>query len=143
MHSRPGTNLQIATVGTAAGVNNYPAAESPDHAIDGVGAKYLNFFKTDSGFMTSPTFNGGLGSAVNGITLWTANDSPERDPSTVSIYGTNSALNGAGMLLSAFTPIVLNQALALPASRNAGGAAVLDPLNSQTINFATATGYKL
>lgn len=144
--SSDGTNLLIATAGTDGGNGNftdnfYPANESPDHAIDGVGQKYLNFAELNTGFMVSPSFNGGLGSAVNGITLWSANDAEDRDPASVEIYGTNLPLNGGGMALANFT-LITSQGLSLPATRNAGGAAALDVNNSQTVNFPIATGYK-
>jgi len=53
----------IAVVGTAAGVNNYPAAEPPEEAIDDIGpsptplggAKYLNFAELNTGLIISPS----------------------------------------------------------------------------------------
>jgi hypothetical protein len=50
-----GTNqFNVGIAGTAGDVNNWPAAESPDHAIDGFGQKYLNFAKTNTGFIVTP-----------------------------------------------------------------------------------------
>jgi hypothetical protein len=49
---------QIAVAGTAGGVNNYPAAEPPDDAINNVfsggGEKYLNFAEVNTGLIISP-----------------------------------------------------------------------------------------
>ena len=78
--------------------SNYPGAEAPSAVIDGnTGTKYLNFGKTNSGFIVTP----GSGSSVAQSAVFrTANDSPERDPSNVSIYGTNDSItsidNGTG-----------------------------------------------
>src|SRR5687768_8103653 len=76
-----GLNLfSVGTVGTAGGVNNWPGAESPDHAIDGVAQKYLNFAETFTGFLVQPSFNGGNGAIPTSMQLWTANDAVDRDP---------------------------------------------------------------
>lgn len=78
--------------------SNYPGAESPSKLLDGqTGTKYLNFGKDNSGFIVTP----GSGSSVAQSAVFrTANDSPERDPSNVSIYGTNDPIssidNGTG-----------------------------------------------
>ena len=78
----------IAVPGTLAGVNNYPAAESPDLGIDGVSStKYLNFAKTNTGFIV--TIPGSL-TTVTGLQFTAANDAPERDPVTVTIEGTTT-----------------------------------------------------
>jgi hypothetical protein len=81
----------IATVGTTAGVNNYPAAESPPNAIDNNSAtKYLNFAKTNSGFiLTLAPDRAGL--PILGFRFRTANDAPERDPFTITLEGANAA----------------------------------------------------
>src|SRR5262245_48712160 len=78
-----GTNVfSIGLAGNAAGQNNWPAAESPDHAIDGVAQKYLNFGITNTGFLVNPAFNAGAGSVVTSMQLWTANDAEPRDPTS-------------------------------------------------------------
>ena len=71
--------FNIGVIGTAGGVNNWPTAEDPTHIIDGVGAKYLNFGITYTGFLVQPSFNGGNGSVASSMQLWTANDSENRD----------------------------------------------------------------
>jgi hypothetical protein len=46
---------QVAVVGTAGGVNNYPAAEHPGLTIDGPNTtKYLNFAELNTGIIVSP-----------------------------------------------------------------------------------------
>src|SRR5262249_57515534 len=84
----PGSATSTAgTVGTTPNVNNWPAAESPPNAIDNnTATKYLNFAKTNTGFIVTPSAM----SVLTSFQLFTANDSPERDPTTVSIEGTNS-----------------------------------------------------
>jgi hypothetical protein len=146
-----GTSFLIATSGGDGGAtvytdNNWPGVnpdnppttfnEGPAHAIDGIGQKYLNFAELNTGIMVSP----GSSSVVTSISIWTANDAPGRDPATYSVYGTNQPLNAAGMPLSAFT-LISTGAITLPATRNAGGTAVLDPLNLGTASFANTTAY--
>ncbi len=85
----PGSSAsQISAVGTAANVNNHPGAESPDKVLDGLtSTKYLNFAKTNVGIIVSAT--GSV--AVSSFRLATANDSPGRDPLTITIEGTTAA----------------------------------------------------
>jgi hypothetical protein len=92
-----GGNDTVATAGTGSG--QFPAAESPPNAIDqSTGTKYLNFGNGASG-VTSATKGVGTGfyvtpvfgsSIANAIKLATANDSPNRDPLTVSLEGSNA-----------------------------------------------------
>ncbi|MDB2429474.1 discoidin domain-containing protein [Akkermansiaceae bacterium] len=78
--------------------SEFPGGEQPTAVIDGTpDTKYLNFGKANSGFIVTP----GSGSSVAQSAVFrTANDAPERDPSNVSIYGTNdpigSVINGTG-----------------------------------------------
>lgn len=76
----------------------FPASETPFKAIDNdVNTKYLNFgdnlaidgaFGVNSGFYLTPV----IGSSVaTGIVFTTANDSPDRDPTMVTLEGSNSA----------------------------------------------------
>jgi hypothetical protein len=146
-----GTNFLIATNGGDGGAtvytdNNWPGVnpdnppttfnEGPAHAIDGIGQKYLNFAELNTGVMVSP----GSASIATSITVWAANDAPGRDPASYSVYGTNQALNGAGMPLSAFT-LISTGVITLPATRNAGGTAALVAANSATVSFANTTPY--
>ncbi len=137
-----GGNFVVGTVGTTASTNNWPTNEPPTALVDGVGQKYLNFFELGTGAIITPTFNSGAGSVATSIKLWTANDAEPRDPSSYELWGTNTAISGSGPFsMASFTQISAGS-LALPSSRNAGGLAVLDDANSQTISFANTTGYK-
>ncbi|MDB6152439.1 MAG: transporter [Chthoniobacteraceae bacterium] len=139
----PGVSFDIGVTGTAATVNNWPGGETPDHAIDGVGQKYLNFGITFTGILVNPSINGGNGSVASSMQLWTANDAEARDPKSYEIWGTNEVLDftQTSFALSSFTQISAGS-LSLPAGRGPGGAAALNNANSQTVTFANTTGYK-
>ncbi|HEY7118947.1 MAG TPA: PA14 domain-containing protein [Tepidisphaeraceae bacterium] len=117
-----------------------PAAESVDHMFDGFGQKYLNFLDLNSGAIVTPQANGGNGSIVNGIRLFTANDAPERDPASYLIEGTNDNPADAAAV---WTQISAGD-LALPTARNAGGQIAINPATqaNQTVFFTNATTYK-
>ena len=103
-----GGNSTAATAGFGAG--QYPAAESPDKAIDGLylsgtATKYLNFGDGAQG-VSSATKGVGTGfyvtpavgsSIVNAIQVATANDAPNRDPLTVSLEGSNATGANLGL----------------------------------------------
>ncbi|MCP4993351.1 MAG: PEP-CTERM sorting domain-containing protein, partial [Gammaproteobacteria bacterium] len=95
----------------------------------------------NSGAIITPSF--GI-SILTDLELWTANDYAGRDPASYRLLGTNSAIGSAGpgdtFALSLFTEIAQG-ALALPASRNAGGPSSLLDVNSQTISFTNSAGY--
>lgn len=140
------TQFLIGIEGTAPGVNNWPGGspgEYPLHIIDGVAQKYLNFGILNTGFLINPQFNGGNGSIVSSMQLWTANDSENRDPSSYEIWGSNTALDFGltSFEMSGFT-LVSSGALALPAGRGSTGQNALNNTNSQTITFPNTTGYK-
>jgi len=111
--------------------NNWPGGEAPIHAIDGVGQKYLNFGQQNTGIIVTPS---GGQSVLDAIQVWTANDSPERDPASYQIWGSNdpsvhASVAGGSIPLSSFT-LVNKGPLNLPdsgpsASRNDGGDAEL------------------
>jgi hypothetical protein len=70
--------------------SRYPTAENPSKLIDGTTGKYLNFGKTNTGFIVTP----GKGmTIVKSFEIMTANDSAERDPASWALYGTNSAIS--------------------------------------------------
>jgi hypothetical protein len=64
-----------------------PGGEQYFNVTDGnIGTKYLNFNKTNVGFtvqLAAPTI-------IRELTLTTANDASERDPTTIAIYGSNT-----------------------------------------------------
>jgi hypothetical protein len=71
---------------------NSPASEAVANAIDNKTTKYLNFdsgqnnvFKP-SGFVVTPSVGKTL---VTGIAMQSANDSPNRDPKTITLEGSN------------------------------------------------------
>ncbi|MHC1766067.1 MAG: CotH kinase family protein [Verrucomicrobiia bacterium] len=67
--------------------NNSPGGEEVDKAIDGTSAtKYLNFDKLNAGFTVTPAKGP---TVVTGLRLTSANDAPERDPTTYLLLGSN------------------------------------------------------
>lgn len=126
--------IGIGEVGSQSG---YPGGENPNFAIDGnTGNKYLNFGEENSGFIVTP--NSGA-STVTSLDFWTANDAPERDPASFSLYGTNSAIasgdNSLGNLES--WTLITSSAVALPAARNTG------PTSVSFANVNAFTSYRL
>jgi len=119
-----------STVGTTEGQNNYPAAEGPTNVIDDISSsKYLNFAETGVGFITTPS----TATVITGVHFDTANDSPERDPLTISIEGTNSP-NATTTLNSSWTTIY-NGASGLstdPGRESAGSVIAFSNTNSYT-----------
>jgi len=136
-----GTSFLVGAVGADGGNTNYtdnvwPLAESPDHLIDGVNQKYLNFAELNTGAIITPTAGSGV---IRSLRFWTANDAVERDPTTYQLLGTNDTITGAGPFpLTGFTPISAGS-LALPAARSTGTA--LDDTKSQLVTFANTTAY--
>ncbi len=108
-----------------------PAAEGVEHALDNATQKYLNFLDLNSGFKVTPSLGA---TVVSALRLYTANDSPERDPASYLLEGSNDGAN--------FTTIA-SGSLALPADRNPGGAIAIDPSIhfNQTVAFPNTTAY--
>src|SRR5437773_3326275 len=76
--------------------SNSPGSEGVANAIDNTQAKYLNFDTRNpnnppSGFAMTPSIGA---STVIGMTITSANDAPERDPSTVILEGSHDAQIG-------------------------------------------------
>jgi hypothetical protein len=117
--------INIGTEGFAAGVNNWPGGEPPSAAIDGAGQKYLNFGKENTGIVVTPT----AGGAPTSLTYWAANDSPNRDPASFWLGGTN------GDPITGDYTFIAGGLLALPDTRNQGGTAELLADNSSSVNF--------
>ncbi len=68
---------------------NYPGTESPAGAIDNsANTKYLNFDKLNTGFTVTPTGTG----IVRGLAIITANDAPERDPTSFILEGSDDGV---------------------------------------------------
>ena len=133
----------VGAVGTVAGANNWPLAEAPPGAIDGLtSTKYLNFAKLNTGYLYST----GSASTATGLTLSTANDAVERDPTSYALYGSNSAtantIAGTTYDSSAFT-LISAGALVPPAARQAAYPAVtfpnLTPYSAYLLVFPTVS----
>ena len=129
--------INVGVEGFSAGINNWPTNEPPSAIIDGAGQKYLNFGEFNTGVVVTP---GSSGTVATKMTLWSANDAEPRDPASYLLFGTNSVIGGTSFDSSLFT-LISNGPLSLPASRNGGGAAALDPANSFTVNFANSDAY--
>src|SRR5688572_18285968 len=74
-------------VGTS---NNSPGSEGVANAIDNAPTKYLNFDRLNTGFTVTPRV--GL-TVVQCLTLTSANDAPERDPSSYVLSGSYDGSN--------------------------------------------------
>jgi len=134
-----GGEFVVGAEGLTGGVNNWPGAEPPADLINGLigggGEKYLNFAKTNTGALVTPS---GPASIVQAIQFWVANDAPERDPSGYELWGTNSDVSGGGPFsIGDFTPISVG-GLSLPDERDT----TTDTEGfSQFVNFANGTAY--
>lgn len=140
-----GTSFVVGDAATGPTENDWPAAEGPQHMIDGVGQKYLNFAGDETGMAAGALVTPAGGSSIaRSITFWTANDAEGRDPASFALYGTNDAItaaNPADSVLVSIFDLIASSNLSLPASRNAGGSAALLPQNSQTVAFANLNAY--
>lgn len=75
----------------AAGSSRYPVGERPMMALDGsVNTKYLNFGGTNAGFIITPSLGPTI---IQSVEVWSANDAPERDPVSFSLYGYNGTVS--------------------------------------------------
>jgi glucose/arabinose dehydrogenase len=114
-----------------------PGGETAPNAVDNnVNTKYLNFGEQNSGFIVTPASGS---SVVNRFRITTANDSPERDPASWALYGTNSAIaswphsDGTGENWT----VIESGSVNLPTERLTAGPEVF-------VNNATAyTSYKM
>jgi len=71
--------------------NNSPGSEGVANVIDNQPTKYLNF-DGGTGLPTGFTVTPSVGrTVVQGISLQSANDGPERDPATYQLFGSNDA----------------------------------------------------
>jgi len=118
-----------------------PAAEVVSNAIDNTTGKYLNYgtsgtqlppFVGPAGLIVTP---GSGVTVVTGLRMYTANDTPDRDPAGFKLEGSN---NG-GTTWS----LITSNALTLPFDRNAAGIP-LDPvaLPNQEVRFNNSQGYR-
>jgi hypothetical protein len=138
-----GTDFVQGAVGTDGGNtvytdNVWPMNEPPERIIDGAGQKYLNFAELNTGVIITPSAS----SIARSLTLWAANDAPGRDPLTYQLYGTNAAIapDAGPYPLSNFS-LISSGSLALPITRNLGGANPLLDANSFTVSFDNNVSY--
>ncbi len=116
------------------GNSSYPAGEGPNYLVDSnANTKYLNFGGATSGFIV--TLNGPAAIA-NSFQLTTANDAPDRDPTSYEIYGTNDPIqstdNSTAMGGEVWT-LLGSGNVSLPATRLTDG-----PI----VSFTNATSYQ-
>ena len=112
-------------------VAGWPGGEHPALAIDdNVGTKYLHFKGEvePTGFRVAPAMGP---SVVTGLTFTTANDSPDRDPITYELSGSNESLDGPYELIASGEISDFNQAAALPRFTQ----------NGTAIMFENSVGY--
>jgi uncharacterized delta-60 repeat protein len=125
-----GSTFTIGSVGTINPSNNWPAAESPAQATDGNAAtKFLIFQSSGAGLVLTPA-NPAL--AYNRLALTTANDGPERDPASYSIYGSSTVLPTSGTIATNTLTLIQQGTLALHTDRGVG---------PHVVQFANTTAY--
>ncbi len=124
-----GAGAPTIAIDLDAAPGSFPGGEPPAAVVDGnTGSKYLNFGKGGSGFIITP---GAGPSIVDGFELFTANDAPERDPASYSIFGTNAAIGstenstGEGEAWS----LIASGSLSLPTDRNGASSGVIGVAN--------------
>src|SRR5437762_13735807 len=74
--------------------NNSPGSEGVANAIDNTANKYLNFDGANSAIPTGFTVTPNVGpTLVTGLTLTSANDAADRDPTTYALSGSLDGTN--------------------------------------------------
>src|SRR2546421_1459759 len=74
--------------------NNSPGSEAVANAIDNTPNKYLNFDGANSAIPTGFTVTPSVGlTVVQCITLTSANDAPDRDPTSYTLAGSEDGTN--------------------------------------------------
>jgi len=110
----------------------WPGAETPPLSVDNnTGTKFLHFKGEDepTGIQVTPA--AGV-SIVTGLTFTTANDSPERDPISFELSGSNESIDGPYELIAAGDIVDFAQATAWPRFT----------MNATEIAFDNAVAYK-
>src|SRR3989441_644246 len=69
---------------------NSPGSEGVANAIDDTQNKYLNFDIVNTGFTVTPNVGDTI---VSGLVLTSANDAPDRDPTSYDLSGSNDGAN--------------------------------------------------
>ena len=124
------SNGSIRQSGNAEG-NNWPAAQSPDYALDGdATTKYLHFQGPNAALGIRPETSPAV---INSVSFWTANDEAARDPFNYEIWGNNFGSNPfVGSVPTSSWILLKSGNLGLPPDRNFG------PV---TVNFPNTTAY--
>ncbi|MFN0130057.1 MAG: choice-of-anchor D domain-containing protein, partial [Verrucomicrobiales bacterium] len=121
IQDQSGEFFEVGTVGTASGVNNWPAGEPPSDLINqlkgGAAEKYLNFAAMNTGIIVTPAAGPSI---ITSMSLSVADDAEERDPASYALYGTNSPITGPGPFdLGPLGFVLISSGpLALPSSRD-------------------------
>jgi hypothetical protein len=87
-------------VTTGGSDNGWPAAETPELAIDDdTGTKFLHFKGNvePTGIQITPLVGA---TVVTGVAFTTANDAPDRDPVSFELYGSNGTIDGPYTLIA-------------------------------------------
>ncbi|MBO4797004.1 MAG: hypothetical protein J5553_06435, partial [Verrucomicrobia bacterium] len=80
----------IAVGGQLVNNSRYPDKEYPGCVVDQSSAtKYLNYQPSGAGFVVVPTYGATI---LKSFQMTTANDKPERDPSSYQIFGSNDEI---------------------------------------------------
>ena len=130
-----GGTFTFGSIGNSNPATNWNASESPDQVLDGdVANKYLIFRSTGAGLLASPQAGP---AAVNKLTLWTANDFPERDPASYQVYGFATRVTQTSGTLNVATAGTLlgSGNLTLPGTRLSG------PVEVEFINSTAYASY--
>jgi len=113
-------------------IAGWPDGEYPGLAVDDdVSTKFLHFKGNvqPTGFVVEPAIGPTI---VTGLTLTTANDSPERDPASFELSGSNDSIDGPYTLIAAGDVADFAMADAWPRFTT----------NATAIAFDNAVGYK-
>ncbi|AYQ33261.1 choice-of-anchor Q domain-containing protein [Runella sp. SP2] len=132
-----GNQFQVGTVNSS-GSNTWPSTEPPGNVFDGTFAKSLIRVTTNAGYIFTPASCSQSGRVINSFRIYTANDTPDRDPASYALYGTNSAISGNGPFDATQFTLIASGALSLPSGRNTS---TLDNANSQLVSFTNTTPY--
>ncbi|HAK75548.1 MAG TPA: hypothetical protein DCM71_01225, partial [Runella sp.] len=132
-----GNQFQVGSVNTS-GSNTWPSTEPPSNVFDGTFAKSLIRVTTNAGYIFTPASCSQSGRVINSFRIYTANDTPDRDPASYALYGTNSAISGNGPFDATQFTLIASGALSLPSGRNTS---TLDNANSQLVSFTNTTPY--
>ena len=110
----------------ATSANSPPTQIAPNAIDNNVTNKYLNFDKLNTGFTVTPSGTG----AVRALTLISAEDVPERDPSSFVVEGSNDGVTFTRIASNAVPPFPTRhfiQSFALPGTNDFNVYRVLFP----------------